>query len=100
MPPDYPGLKVITLPDDLLIIEEEAFANIRAQKIIVPSHVKSIKSHAFLNCRNLIYFELLNGNTTIADNALEGCDSITIICPGNSPAESWAKEKGYPVLCR
>ena len=96
--PDDPDLKVITLPNNLLIVEEEAYANNRAQKIIVPSRVKTIKSHAFLNCRNLLYLELMNGNTSIADNALEGCDNVMIICPDDSPVESWAKEKGYPVL--
>jgi len=100
VPPDDPGLKVITLPNNLLTIEEEAFANTHAQKIIVPSRVTSIKSHAFLNCSNLLYLELLNGNTSIADNALEGCGSVTIICPGNSLVENWAKKKGYPVIRR
>ena len=98
--PDDPSLRTVALPDNLLIVEEEAFANARTQKIIVPSRVKTIKDHAFLNCRNLIYLELLNGNTSIADNALEGCDSVTVICPANSSVENWAKEKGYPVQHR
>ncbi len=73
------------LPENLTVIESEAFAGIDAQEIFIPASVKEIESEAFKNCYDLKVIHFANGNITVADNFLSGCyNDLTIDAPANS----------------
>ena len=64
---------VLTLPGDLAVIEEEAFAGVSAQMIVVPEGVTEIRARAFADCPNLIAVILPDG-VSVDDSAFEGSD--------------------------
>ena len=68
------------VPDNIQIIEEEAFAGINAICIRFIGSI-SIKSKAFADCRQLKYIAFTNfsgedSDTDIADDAFDGCDGL------------------------
>ncbi len=67
--PALKNLNVLRLPADLEEVRENAFEDTSIQAIIVPSNCRIIDSEAFLNCRQLIYVQLMSHNTTIAEEA-------------------------------
>ena len=87
----------LILPTGLKTIEPGAFTGVAAMKIVVPASVTSIKSKAFSGCVNLAYLELPGGSISIADDILQGCGNVTIICPAGSAAEKWAKKNALTV---
>jgi len=98
-PPEPPQPSpVLTLPSFLSTIEEEAFAGVSAEKIIIPASVDEIESKAFANCPNLemIYFE--GSPYSIANDILYGCENVTISVSQGSSAEKWATRRGYTVV--
>jgi len=86
------------LPARLSTIESEAFANISAEKIIVPAVVRFINSRAFADCSNLqlLYFE--GSPDVIAMNILDGCGNVTVSVEQGSSADTWAKSAGLPII--
>lgn len=72
---DWSGLNTLTLPAATKEIEPEAFMNVSAQVIIVPTGCTSIGSRAFANCRNLMYVILPSTLESLADDAFAGCGS-------------------------
>ena len=73
------------VPSNTTIIEEEAFADIAAQEVFIPASTREIKSKAFLHCTNLKAIHFEDGNITVADDFLSGCnESIQIDAPEGS----------------
>ena len=66
--PALKDLHVLKLPSSLETIEEEAFAGLSAEAVIVPDGCTMIESRAFMNCPNLIYIRIPSG-ARIADDA-------------------------------
>jgi len=81
-PNDYPEANIegdydiIHLPRGLKVIEEEAFAGIVSEAVIIPEGCTSIRSRAFYACPNLRQVILPNSCTDIAADAFEGCGEI------------------------
>ena len=72
---DTTGLDVITLPDALSVIMDEAFAGVTAQVIILPQGCETISERAFADCRALQYVFLpatIEGS--FPRNAFDGCE--------------------------
>lgn len=86
----------LVLPDDLLTIDEEAFAGTGAVTVRVPSGVKTIRSRAFAECEHLKNVYLPASVSTIADDAFES--TVTIYAPAGSPAEAYARRRSLSFV--
>ena len=86
----------LVLPASLLVVEEEAFANIGAAAVILPEGCQRIESRAFADsCVTSI--KIPASVSSIADDAFAGC-AVTISAPEDSFAMNWAKEHGVPYI--
>ena len=93
------NMTTLTLPASLRTIEEEAFAGVTAQQIVVPASVQTIENNAFANCPNLlvVYFEGMAAD--LSDNLFTGCrNHVVISIPANSTLASWANAHGIQVI--
>lgn len=70
-------LSVAYLPDNLQIIDDEAFAGMSFDAIIVPPSCTEVGYRAFADCKNLIYLSVPY-YTRMPEDALEGCDNVRI----------------------
>jgi hypothetical protein len=93
-----PAPEELRLPARLFTIEAEAFANLGAERIIVPAAVNFIDSRAFADCANLelLYFE--GSPDVIASDIVEGCNKVIVSVEQGSSAYTWAKSVGLPVV--
>ena len=84
--------KTIVLPNDLKIIEAEAFMNDTSlEKVIVPDGATWIESRA-LAYSSITEVDIPASVIGIADDAFEGCSDIIIYGYSGSYAETWANE--------
>ena len=81
-------MTVLRLPATLNEIDEEAFANLACQAIIIPDGCTTIGEYAFAGCNNLLYVRIPQSIKSYPENAFNGC--------GESLCIDWATEK--PVL--
>ena len=87
---------ILTMPQELIQIEDEAFEGGTFTHVYLGSKVQSIGSKAFANCPNLMYIEIPTGTELIADDAFLNSLNVTIGCTANSPAFQYAVQKGLP----
>ena len=81
---------IFSLPAGLTEIEEEAFAGIAAEKIIVPQGVTRIGDRAFADCPNLKELELPEG-ITFEGEPLYGSGPVFVYGPAGSWLEAYAE---------
>lgn len=64
--------------------------------IAQPARIKNggIGANAFANCPNLVYIEIPQFVTSIANDAFSGSDGVTIICKKGSVAHEFAENHG------
>ncbi len=84
------SLMTLTLPNNLKTIEEEAFAGVAAEKIVIPSGVTTIGSNAFTGCSNLIELVLPAGITSFAADALGTSGPVFVYGQAGSYLEDYA----------
>ena len=70
-------LRLLKLPDDLILIDTEAFIGCAFEAVIVPDGCLYIGSHAFANCDDLQYVKIPSG-TVISEDAFEECPKVII----------------------
>ena len=70
---------VITVPDGINSIGDNAFENCSLSKIVLPSYLKRIGRRAFANCANLVDVVLCEGIVKICPSAFSGCISLSYI---------------------
>ena len=85
-------LAVLSLPDALLVIEDEAFMNSGAQCVAIPDGCTQIGSLAFADCVNLELVEIPASVEDIAEDILEGSPNAAIVTSQGSPAAQFAEE--------
>ena len=73
--PALSEMRVLYLPADLTVVDNEAFTGIDVDAVIIPGNCRSIGRRAFADCPNLMYV-LMPQTVTLASNAFEGCGSI------------------------
>ena len=84
------GIKSITLPDSLKIIEAHAFHNCtELTDIVIPDDVTDIKQGAFFGCASLASITIPHSINSIAPDAFYYCLGLDDIYYDGSP-EEWA----------
>lgn len=90
--------KTLNIPAAMQIISEEAFSGVDAEVIILPSGCTTIESRAFADCLNLRTVVIEEATTSIADDAFDGVNELTIQTPAGSYAETYAANHGINVI--
>lgn len=72
-------LITLTLPSSINMIEEEAFANLSCQAIIIPEGCTFIGERAFSGGSNLLYVKIPSTVTSYPANAFEDCNANLVI---------------------
>lgn len=86
------------LPDDLTVIEANAFAGTAVERVVAGTKLERIESNAFANCPSLAEIVLGSSVTSIASDAFSGCNVITFVCPEGSVAAAYAAANGFNVI--
>ena len=86
----------LILPNELSVIEEEAFSNIRANWIIIGSEVQSISQRAFAELQGLVYVDFGSNSDVIIDEYAFDQTNAIFLCAEGSTAQNFAKTNGYP----
>ena len=95
-----PDEDVIILPDDLTMIEDEAFAGVQARKVEIGATVTSIGCRAFADIEGILYADFANSsNIEIHDRAFENTNAV-FLCYENSAAYYYATEKNIPYTLK
>ena len=76
--PSLGTLFVLRLPENLTVIEEEAFTGSLCQAVILPDGCTTIGSRAFASCMELLYVFVPESVTSIASDAFDGCDLVVV----------------------
>ena len=85
----------LTLPSQLVIIDEEAFYGSTAiQKVILPEGIHEIRARAFADCA-IEEISLPSTLEFIAEDAFEGSALKTVIADQGTYAFDWAVKQGY-----
>ena len=92
------AMPLMTLPAGLKSIEEEAFLNTPASRILIPSGVESIGARAFAESQALRYVMVPDSVTAIADDAFADDPNLCLICGGNSKAKEYAVSHGIDYI--
>ena len=88
------SMPIMTLPADLKTIEEEAFLNTAAARIVIPSGVESIGAGAFAHSSALKYVAVPDSVVSIGDGAFADDPDLCLICSENSAAKEYAVANG------
>ena len=87
---------IITIPESVGLIGEEAFAFSNVNKLIVKSKTLEIQELAFYDCTSLEHIYFYGDNVTVYDKAFLYCTGlIDMYCYGHKPKLT-AFEEGYP----
>ena len=89
---------VVRIPAHIRQIEQEAFSNISAELIILPSACVQLESRAFADSQALRWIWIPSTVVQIADNAFDDCDLLHICTTANRAAHRYAEE--HSIDCR
>ena len=87
-----------TFPEQLTIIEEEAFMGIAAARVDVSANVVRIEARAFAECPALQEIHIPATVLEIDDTALEGCTGVVVYGESGSEAERFADAAGFDFV--
>ncbi len=72
-------------------ITEDAFeGNDTVETVVIGASVNEIQGRAFADCSALTTAYISDKVTTIAEDAFDGCEQLTIVCMAGSPAMQYA----------
>ena len=95
----YPESKVLVLPEDLTVIDDEAFQGVAASRVDMQYDVTRIGARAFAGCGRLSSIRICSAVESIDDTAFAGCRSDLLIeAPPGSEGARFAQRHGYPLL--
>ncbi len=87
--PSLVGEGIYVLPENIQVIESEAFENSALQVLVVPGGCLSIQDGAFRNCKQLREIWLPK-NCSVDPFAFEGCSSLSAVyAPAGGTSEAW-----------
>lgn len=92
------GVFELVLPDNLTVIEAEAFEGSSINSVKLQNKVTSIGSRAFADCGKLKQIYIPASVTSIAVDAFEGTRGLIIYCPAGSYAAGYAFEHGIDYV--
>ncbi|MBR4501671.1 MAG: hypothetical protein IKP22_07230 [Clostridia bacterium] len=96
---DYDQRPVFRLTDGMETVETEAFAEISAQRVIIPQGVFSIEARAFADNWDLRYVEFEGeGPLNIDGSAFENCPGVIIYAWYGSPSWNYAITHGIGCI--
>jgi len=85
--------------NDFVIKENKCVSYIGIdENIIIPFNVTSIENSAFLDCEKIRLIHIPASVKFISATAFKNCRNLTIYASKGSYAESYAKEKGIPMI--
>ena len=87
----------LKLPDQLKVIEEEAFTGMSAEVIIIPASVETIKSGAFVGCADLKAIVFEGSPENVANDIVSNPETVTVFVIKDSGTEAWARQSGFRV---
>ena len=87
----------LKLPDQLRVIEVEAFTGVSAEVIIIPATVETIKSGAFSGCSNLKAIIFGGSPESIENDIVTNPEDVTVFVIKDSNTEAWAHDSGFRV---
>lgn len=76
--PALKELSVLSLPEQLKVLEAEAFSGVSAQAIIIPEGCTTIGPKVFANCPNLIYICVPASVNIVDEHAFDECSPALI----------------------
>lgn len=91
---DLDSITLFKVPEALERIDESAFEGCAFTHVVLGDRVTTIDASAFANCPNLVYIEIPQFVTSIADDAFSGSDGVTIMCKKGSVAHEFAENHG------
>lgn len=83
-------MSLMTLPSQILTVEDEAFVNTKATRIVLPSGLETIGSKAFADSSALRFVSIPNSVTSIAPDAFSNDSNLCMLCGHGSVAEEYA----------
>ena len=92
----YPN--ALSLPATLKEVNDEAFAGIDAQQVIIPATAEIIGSKAFAECENLQIIVISNPSLSIASDAFVDSPSVVIYAPAAGTVQEYAQTAGIPFI--
>ena len=87
-------IEIMELPESVEIIDAEAFENVDAEYVIIPSGCEEIGARAFADCAALVRVDIPATVTAIATDAFSGSSRVVIYAPAGSFAEEYADARG------
>ena len=87
-----------TFPEQLTIIEEEAFEGIAAERVDITSNVVRIEARAFADCPALREIHIPATVLEIDSEALAGCQGVKVYGESGSAAERFADAAGFDFV--
>ena len=93
------GHTILSLPEDLTIISEEAFmGDVSIEEVSVPKKVLKIEDHAFSDCVGLKKVSIYSRTVQISPEAFSGCPDVTLYVYSGSTSETKAKGISYILM--
>ena len=87
--------EAFSFPEQLTIIEEEAFAGIAAERVDISANVVRIEARAFADCPALREIHIPATVLEIDSQALAGCENVIVYGESGSAAERFADAAGF-----
>lgn len=87
----------VVIGDGITSLPDSGFQGYSAlTSVTMGKGVASIGAGTFAGCAALETVSISSGATEIGEGAFEGCVRLTVLAPGGSCAETYARENGIP----
>lgn len=88
----------LVLPDDLTVIESEAFRGDACIYAALSDKVTTIGANAFADCPNLAFVHIPAATVNISPDAFSGVQDLTILGKAGSYAETYANDHDFGFM--
>ena len=90
--------RILTLPAELNVIEEEAFTSLYVGSVVLGENVQRIEKRAFADCSLTENINLPASIEFIAEDAFSGCEKLTAAVTDGSYAHQWCEDNNFPFV--